>query len=96
MSGEDLRLGQDSAYKNFSTLGSIARRFPFRGPRSRAQWLIYNLFMRRGSQTEHIESIAEPTAPPDTAPVPPILPLKREWREAVLEAAKKMKGGSRG
>jgi radical SAM superfamily enzyme YgiQ (UPF0313 family) len=87
MSGEDLRLGHDSAYKNFYSLGSIARRFPFRGPRSRSQWLIYNLFMRRASQTEHIESIAEPTAPPDTAPMPPILPLKREWREAVLEAA---------
>jgi hypothetical protein len=23
---------------------------------------------------------------PDVAPMPPILPLKREWRQAVLEA----------
>jgi hypothetical protein len=23
---------------------------------------------------------------PDTSPMPPIMPVKREWREAVLEA----------
>ena len=45
------------------------------------------MFMRRGSQTENIESIAAPTAEPDVAPMPPILPIKREWRAAVLEAA---------
>ena len=55
--------------------------------RQRAQWLIYNLFMRRGAQTEKIDAIAEPTAEPNVAPMPPILPIKREWREAVLEAA---------
>jgi hypothetical protein len=55
--------------------------------RHRAQWLIYNLFMRRGSRTEHIKSIAAPTAEPNLAPMPPILPVKREWRAAVLEAA---------
>jgi hypothetical protein len=49
--------------------------------------LIYNLFMRRGSQTEgkHITAVAPPTAVPDLAPLPPILPTKREWRAAVLE-----------
>ena len=41
----------------------------------------------RASQTENIESIAAPTEEPSLAPMPPILPLKREWREAVLEAA---------
>jgi hypothetical protein len=41
--------------------------------------------MRRGTQTENIQSIAAPTAEPDFAPMPPILPIKREWREAVLE-----------
>jgi hypothetical protein len=49
--------------------------------------VIYNLFMRKGSQTERIESIAAPTAEPSFAPMPPILPVKREWRAAVLEAA---------
>jgi hypothetical protein len=49
--------------------------------------VIYNLFMRKGSQTERIESIAAPTAEPNFAPMPPILPVKREWRAAVLEAA---------
>ena len=59
-----------------------------RGKRHRAQWLIYNLFMRKASQTENISSIVAPTAEPDVAPMPPILPVKREWRAAVLEAAR--------
>ena len=87
MSGDELRLGQSRAYEKFYSGSSIASRFPLRGKRHRAQWLIYNLFMRRGSQTENIESIAAPTAEPDVAPMPPILPIKREWRAAVLEAA---------
>jgi len=48
--------------------------------------VIYNLMMRRGSKTENIQSIAPATPEPDMAPMPPILPIKREWREAVLEA----------
>ena len=68
-------------------LPSIASRFPLRGPRHRTQWLIYNIFMRRGAQTEPNISAAEPTEAPDTSPMPPILPVKREWRAAVLEAA---------
>ena len=51
------------------------------------QWLVYNLFMRKASQTENIDSIAAPTEEPELAPMPPILPVKREWRAAVLEAA---------
>jgi radical SAM superfamily enzyme YgiQ (UPF0313 family) len=87
MSADELRIGQGQAYESFYSMGSIASRFPVRGARHRAQWLIYNMFMRRGSKTEHIESIAAPTLAPDTAPMPPILPVKREWRAAVLEAA---------
>jgi radical SAM superfamily enzyme YgiQ (UPF0313 family) len=87
MSGNDLRLGQSQAYDNFYSLSSIASRVPIRGRRHRGQWLIYNMFMRRGAKTERIDSIAAPTLAPDTAPMPPILPIKREWREAVLEAA---------
>jgi radical SAM superfamily enzyme YgiQ (UPF0313 family) len=87
MSGDELRIGLEGAYRNFYAASSIARRFPLRGNRHRAQWLIYNLFMRKGSQTANIHSIAEATTEPDVAPMPPILPIKREWREAVLEAA---------
>jgi radical SAM superfamily enzyme YgiQ (UPF0313 family) len=87
MSGDELRLGVSRTYANFYSTSSIASRFPLRGPRHRAQWVLYNLFMRRGSQTENIESIAAPTAEPNVAPMPPILPIKREWRAAVLEAA---------
>jgi radical SAM superfamily enzyme YgiQ (UPF0313 family) len=87
MSGDELRLGQASAYAGFYSLSSIARRFPLRQRRNTVQWLIYNLFMRKGSRTEKIEAIAEPTPEPSVAPMPPILPLKREWRDAVLEGA---------
>jgi radical SAM superfamily enzyme YgiQ (UPF0313 family) len=87
MSGDELRRGQSHAYESFYSTSSIAGRFPLLRKRHRAQWLIYNMFMRRGSQTEKIDSIAAPTAEPDVAPMPPILPVKREWRAAVLEAA---------
>jgi radical SAM superfamily enzyme YgiQ (UPF0313 family) len=86
MPGDDLRVGQRRAYENFYSASSIGSRFPLRGQRHRAQWLIYNLFMRKASQTENIQSIAAPTAEPDVAPMPPILPVKSEWRAAVLEA----------
>jgi hypothetical protein len=87
MSADELRVGQDSAYEGFYSMSSIADRFPLRGKRHRAQWLIYNLFMRKASRTENIDSIAAPTPEPEQAPMPPILPVKREWRAAVLEAA---------
>jgi radical SAM superfamily enzyme YgiQ (UPF0313 family) len=87
MTGDELRLGHARAFRDFYSLPSIASRFPVRGGRHRAQWLVYNLFMRRGSKVDRVEEIAAPTAAPDTAPMPPILPIKREWREAVLEAS---------
>ena len=86
MSGDDLRLGQQWAYDRFYAPSSMARRFPLRGGRNRVQWSIYNLFMKRGSATDRKDAVAEPTAAPDMAPMPPILPIKREWRQAVLEA----------
>lgn len=87
MSGDDLRIGLGGAYHRFYGTPSIGSRFPLRGKRNRAQWTLYNLFMRKAAQTEKIESIAAPTAEPEVAPMPPILPVKREWRAAVLEAA---------
>jgi hypothetical protein len=86
MSGDELRVGHAQAYQAFYSPPSIASRFPLRGGRHRAQWLIYNIFTRRGYMTEQIDSIATATEAPDTAPTPPMLPIKREWREAVLEA----------
>jgi radical SAM superfamily enzyme YgiQ (UPF0313 family) len=86
MSGDDLRLGHMAAYDTFYSLSSLARRFPLRGKRSRLQWSVYNLFMRKGVASNRKDAVAEATEPPDVVPVPPILPLKREWREAVLEA----------
>ncbi len=86
MQPDELRLGLDAAYKGFYSAKSIAGRFPLAGKRSRAQWMVYKLFMRKASKTENIESIAPATPEPELAPNPPILPIKREWRQAVLEA----------
>jgi hypothetical protein len=47
--------------------------------------------MKKGAATDRKDAVAEPTAAPDVVPMPPILPLKREWREAVLEGT----GGAR-
>ena len=85
MTGDELRLGQNAAYEAFYAPSSILRRFPLRGRRHRLEWTIYNLFMKKGAATDRKDAVAEPTPPPDMAPLPPILPLKREWREAVLE-----------
>src|SRR5262245_37629578 len=85
MTGDELLLGQEFAYESFYKPSSIARRFPFRGPRNRLQWTIYNLFMKKGSATDRKAAVAAATAAPTTAPIPPVMPKKREWREAVLE-----------
>ncbi|HEY7164860.1 MAG TPA: radical SAM protein [Candidatus Binatia bacterium] len=87
MSGDELRLGHISAYETFYTPSSIVRRFPIGGGRNRLQWSVYNLFMKKGSETDRRRSIPEPTEAPDVAPWPPVLPIKREWRQAVLESA---------
>ena len=86
MTPEELRRGHHRAYRTFYAAGSMASRFPLTGKRARAQWLIYNLFMRKATSVES-EAAAAPTPEPEFAPMPPILPVKREWRAAVLEAA---------
>src|SRR5262249_37805325 len=94
MTGDQLRLGQTAAYERFYSPSSMARRFPVRGSRRRIQWTIYNLFMKKGAATDRQDAVAPaarqaaaapPTQEPTGVPLPPILPLKREWREAVLE-----------
>ena len=87
MTADQLRLGHDTAYDTFYAPASMLRRFPVFGGRSRLEWIVYNLFMKRGAATDRKDAVALPTAVPDMAPMPPIMPLKREWREAVLEAS---------
>jgi hypothetical protein len=93
MTTDQLREGDMRAYSKFYSLASMAQRFPLRGSRSRTQWSIYNMFFRRGEVTgrDMKEPIAAPTPAPLHAPNPPILPVKREWREAVLEGLRESK-----
>ena len=86
MSPDELRLGQIAAHETFYAPSSLARRFPLRGKRSRLQWSIYNLFVKRGAHAGCKKAVPAPTEAPDVAPMPPILPLDRKWRQAVLEA----------
>jgi radical SAM superfamily enzyme YgiQ (UPF0313 family) len=86
MSADQLRQGGRDAYTRFYALPSIAGRFPRHGRRKRGQWLLYNLFMRKASAGD-AHMVAPETPEPDVNPMPPILPLKREWREAVLGSA---------
>jgi radical SAM superfamily enzyme YgiQ (UPF0313 family) len=86
MSPDELRLGQMSAYDKFYAPSSLMRRFPYFGKRSRLEWSIYNLFMKKGAATDRKDSVPGPTEPPDMVPVPPLLPLQRDFRRAVLEA----------
>jgi radical SAM superfamily enzyme YgiQ (UPF0313 family) len=86
MTGEELRLGHREAYEAFYSVSSIARRFPFAGGRNVLEWSIYNLFMRKGSPIDWKLSVPPPTPEPELAPVPPLLPVKREWRDAVLDS----------
>ncbi len=86
MTGDELRLGHTSAYDTFYSWPSIARRFPYGGGRNVVEWSIYNLFMRSGSPIDCKPVVAPPTPEPGLAPIPPLLPVKREWREAVLAA----------
>jgi radical SAM superfamily enzyme YgiQ (UPF0313 family) len=88
MSADELRRGMQGAYARFYSGTSVAARFPYSGQRHRAQWIIYNLFMRKASRTQKIDSLAPSAEEPDFAPTPPILPAKREWRAAVLEGAR--------
>jgi hypothetical protein len=55
--------------------------------RNVAQWGIYNLFMRKAAATDTADVVSQKTTEPEYAPFPPLLPVKREWRAAVLEAA---------
>src|SRR5262249_19063667 len=86
MTGEELRLGHKAAYETFYAVSSIARRFPYRGGRNVLEWSVYNLFMRKGSPIDCKLSVAPPTPEPELAPIPPLLPVQREWRDAVLGA----------
>ena len=86
MQPDELRVGHARAYENFYALSSMARRFPW-DKRHKAQWTVYNAFMRKAAKTDHIDSIAPVTADPPVAPMPPLLPIKKEWRAAVLEPA---------
>ncbi len=91
MSAQELRDGHRKTFKAFYSWPSIARRFPVSGSRSRGQWAIYNLFMRKAALRDDRRQVAEPTEPTAYAPMPPLLPHHSAWRKAILEDAEGLK-----
>jgi len=91
MTPEQLREGHMHAYRSFYSVKSIAKRFPLTGSRNRLQWSIYNLFFRKGEVTgrDLDDAVAAPTPETQYIPVPPIMPVKREWRDLVDKGMEK-------
>lgn len=85
MSAQALRDGHRGTFRTFYSWPSIVRRFPLAGSRSRVQWSIYNLFMRKAAMRDSKRQVAEPTEPTVYAPMPPLLPHHPAWRQAILE-----------
>jgi radical SAM superfamily enzyme YgiQ (UPF0313 family) len=87
LSADQLYEGYLRTYDGFYTAASMLRRFPYDGSRSRAYWSIYNAFFRKGGivTRDKGEFIGVPTAPPDCAAVPPLMPQKAAWRALVEE-----------
>jgi len=82
---EQLREGHMESYRRFYSLPSMARRAPLTGSRNLAQWSIYNMFFRRGEVTGRgLRTPVAPATPATTfTPSPPLMPLKRDWREVI-------------
>jgi radical SAM superfamily enzyme YgiQ (UPF0313 family) len=95
---QQLRDGHMRAYERFYSVPSILRRFPIRASRSRGFWSVYNLFFRKGEVTGRNmqNAIGAPTAAPGTAPVPPIAPQKKGWRDLVASQTGTRPDASRG
>ncbi|WP_051183041.1 B12-binding domain-containing radical SAM protein [Desulfocurvibacter africanus] len=87
MMAETLRDEHRSSFRRFYSWPSLASRFPLRDGRSRSQWAIYNMFMKKASSNDRKRHVAVPTTPTQHAPMPPLMPLRREWREAILDEA---------
>ena len=52
--------------------------------------------MKKGAATDRKDAVAEPTPVPDVIPMPPILPLKREWEGKPVLEGTAGRGWSRG
>ncbi|WP_404383673.1 B12-binding domain-containing radical SAM protein [Caenispirillum salinarum] len=88
MEAETLRDGHRRAFRTFYSGSSMAKRFPWSGPRDRTMWTIYNLFMKKGAAGDkRFKQVAPETAKTQHAPMPPILPTKKDWRNAILSDA---------
>jgi radical SAM superfamily enzyme YgiQ (UPF0313 family) len=85
---EKLWQGHQMVYRNFYSYRSILKRYPYFQKRSKAIWMIMNMFFRRG-EVSGID-VAEPIVDDDTRlefmPSVPMLPLNEGWREIITSA----------
>lgn len=87
ISAEDLWSKHQMMYEKFYSMKSIAKRFPYFQRRARAQWLIMNMFFRKG-EVSGIDEL-DPIIVDDTTlaftPVVPLMPLQSSWRRIIEE-----------
>ena len=83
---DQLREGHMGAYQRFYAPSSLLRRFPLRGSRSRLHWIIYNLFFRKGEVTgrDMENAIADPTPVPRHQAKPPLMPIRKDWQNLII------------
>lgn len=87
ISAEELWAQHQRMYEKFYSFKSIAKRFPYFQRRARAQWLIMNMFFRKGEVSGINED--DPIIIDDTTlafrPDVPLMPLQASWRRIIEE-----------
>jgi len=85
MTVPELQHGFLKAYNDFYSWPSLAKRFPWKGDRSRLMWSIFNMFYRKGGLPSQnaAELLGAETPPPAFLPTPPLMPQRADWRELV-------------
>jgi radical SAM superfamily enzyme YgiQ (UPF0313 family) len=85
MTVPELQHGFLKAYDDFYSWPSLARRFPWKGDRSRLMWSVFNMFYRKGGLPSHdpAELLAAEMPPPAFIPTPPLMPQRADWRNLV-------------
>ncbi len=86
MTVPELQHGFLKAYDDFYSWPSLARRFPWKGDRSRLMWSVFNMFYRKGGLPSHdpADLLAAEMPPPAFIPTPPLMPQRADWRDLVV------------
>lgn len=94
ISADDLWAGHKMMYERYYSFNSILKRFPYFQNRARTQWLVMNMFFKKGEVSGISES--EPIIVDDSVlecrPEIPLTPLMPKWRQIIEETREIMVG----